>query len=173
MEEIEEKSDFIEVAKAIGAFGVRGFVRVVPLETGDALRSGKKWLLVDSFGNQKTLKPTIIQSHSGIFLVRFEGIDSKEAADACRGRILVHRSDFPKTAPGEFWAVDLVGASVINRSGKCLGKVSQFRSNGVQDILVVLNETGSEHLIPMIKNYIDSVDVDKHVIDVDWEEDWG
>lgn len=168
-----ENSDWVEVAKTAGAYGLRGDVRVVPHESGVALKTAKTWRFVDKAGREEILTPTAIRMQSGIYLVHFDSVPTKEAADALRGRIFVRRSDFPKTQAGEHWAVDVIGATVKNRAGETLGTVTGFESNGAQDILVVRDAAeGRTRLIPMVKAYIDAIDTENHQVTVDWELDW-
>ena len=168
----KEIVDWVEVAKTAGAYGVRGDVRVVPLESGIVLKTAKTWRFVDKSGKEEILTPVSIRMQSGIYLVHFDSIPTKEAADTLRGRIFVRRADFPETEAGEHWAVDVVGATVLNRAGATLGSVTGFDSNGAQDILVVKDSEGRTRLIPMVKAYIDAIDTENHVVRVDWELDW-
>lgn len=165
--------EWIEVAKAAGAFGVRGFVRVIPVARGDSLRSGIPWSFEDREGSMKILTPETVTSHGAFFLVRFKEIATKEEADLCRGSLFIDRKDFPETKKGEHWAVDLIDFDVVNREGQHLGSLERFLDNGVHDILVVKGTGSKSHLIPMVKSYVLSIDEEKRTIFVDWQEDWS
>ena len=168
----KEIADWVEVAKTAGAYGVRGDVRVVPHESGVVLKTAKVWRFVGKDGKEEILHPVSIRMQSGIYLVHFDAIPTKEAADSLRGRIFVRRSDFPKTEAGEHWAVDVIGSTVKNREEVTLGTVTGFDSNGAQDILLVKDSEGRTRLIPMVKAYIDAIDTENHLVKVDWELDW-
>ena len=74
-------------------------------------------------------------------------------------------------AEDEFYWVDLVGMSVINRDNITLGKVKNLIETGAHDVLVVHGEYG-EKLIPFVSHYIDNVNKDTQQIQVDWGLDY-
>lgn len=171
MTQAQNRIEWIEVAKAAGAFGVRGCVRVIPISGGASLQSNITWSLKSREGSVRLLTPESVTPHGDFFLVRFQEIQNKEEADLCRGVLCVRRQDFPAIENDEHWAVDLIGFAVINAEGVKLGILSSFDNNGAQDILVV---TGTHtYLIPMVKIYVLAIDEARRTIRVDWHEDWS
>ncbi|MFV2039124.1 MAG: ribosome maturation factor RimM [Acidimicrobiales bacterium] len=79
--------------------------------------------------------------HKG-HLVFFEGVDTREAADALRGTVLYGE---PIDDPGTIWVHDLIGASIEEVDGTPRGSVVAVQENPASDLLVT--ETGA--LIPL------------------------
>lgn len=104
----------------------------------------------------------------GGLLLKIEGVDTREAAEALRGVIIeMPREALPELASGEYYACDLVGAKVLGPEGM-LGTVRDVATYPSTDALVVeLESHGSGSVeIPLIDDFIASVDLAEHVIEV-------
>lgn len=169
--------ELVELGRTAGAYGFRGWVRIIPFESGEVLQKTKNWILTDLKGVKTPLKIEAFRRHGDGFLVKWEGCDTKEAADAARGRVGVLRADFPDAGDDAVWAVDLIGCAVVNREGEELGTVKSIGTNGAQDLLIIgyANADGkpAEFMLPLVKDvYLLSVDIDAKRITVDWDADW-
>lgn len=169
--------DLVELGRTAGAYGFRGWVRVVPFQSGEVLQKAKTWVLTDLKGKREILKIEAFRRHGDGFLAKWEGCETKEAADAARGHISVARRDFPDAGKDTVWAVDLIGCRVVNTAGESLGTVESISSNGAQDLLVIAYENADAKkvtfMLPIVKDvYVQSIDVDAQCITVDWQLDW-
>lgn len=172
------ESNLIAVARTNGAYGVRGWIRIVPFENGEVLAETKRWAFTPL--NTKTTRDLTvleIKIHGMQLMARIEGVDSKEAADALRGTISVSREDFPELEDGEHWAADVLGCRVVNEQGVELGRLTEIGNNGVQDIFKVeggplVNGKTPVYLIPDVEQYVLEIDDEEKVITVDWQPDW-
>ena len=95
-------------------------------------------------------------------ILRLEGSSSREDADALRGEALqVPLEDAPPLEPGEFWARDLEGCLVTDGE----------REVGVVEKMVALPSCEAlavgALLIPMVRDAIRTVDLERRTIDVD------
>ena len=92
-----------------------------------------------------------------------EGIDSREAAIAERGRLLyLHRSDIP-VAEGEMLLADMIGLAVYHsESGEPLGELSDVSDIGGRRIYTVRYK-GRDVLIPGVKEFIKEIDAERGV----------
>ena len=93
-------------------------------------------------------------------IARLEGASSREDAEALRGADLL--------VPGvleddEYWASDLVGCTVVDGARE-VGVVSRMVALPSCEALEV-----GEALIPMVRDAIRSIDVERRRIDVDME----
>ena len=129
--------DLVELGRTAGAYGFRGWVRIVPLESGEVLQKARTWVLTDLKGVRTTLSIEAFRRHGDGFIAKWAGCETKEAADAARGRVSVSRADFPDAGKDAVWAVDLVGCKVVNKEGTALGTVESIGSIGAQDLLVI------------------------------------
>ncbi|MBM3674198.1 MAG: 16S rRNA processing protein RimM [Actinobacteria bacterium] len=86
--------------------------------------------------------------HQRRWLVRFEGVDDRDAAEALRGEVLT--AEPLPSEEGELWVHELVGATVADRSGTTLGTVVAVEANPASDLLVLAPVGGgSDLLVPM------------------------
>jgi 16S rRNA processing protein RimM len=94
-------------------------------------------------------------------LVRIEGVDDREAADAIRGEPLLAALDDAPLEEDEWLAEDLVGCEVPG-----LGEVTRVVGAPSCDLL----EVGPDAvLVPLISDAVKAVDVEARRIDVDLE----
>lgn len=169
--------DLVELGRTAGAYGFRGWVRIMPFQSGEVLQKAKTWVLTDLKGKRETLKIEAVRRHGDGFIAKWEGCDTKEAADVARGHVSVARCDFPDAGDDAVWAVDLIGCEVVNTADENLGTVESIGSNGAQDLLVIAydNADGKKQtfMLPVVKDvYIQSIDTDASRITVDWQLDW-
>ena len=94
---------------------------------------------------ERTLTVVSSRLHQGRHLVRFDAVDDRTAAEALRGVVL--SADALGAAPdGELWVHELIGATVVDRSGRERGTVVAVEANPAHDLLVL--EGGG--LVPMV-----------------------
>jgi 16S rRNA processing protein RimM len=113
-------------------------------------------------------------------VARLEGLDDRNGAEALKGvRIYVPRSAFPATPEGEYYWVDLIGLTVVNRDGVHLGVVRDLMPTGPNSVLVMEytetvdgKEQSAERMIPFVAAYIDDVDLKARRITADWGLDY-
>ena len=99
-------------------------------------------------------------------IVRLEGIEGRDAADALRGRdLLVPRSAAPPLPDGEYWPEDLEGCAVTD-GDLTVGVVRALIGYPSVDVLEVEREEAEVLLVPMVRDAIRSVDVAAKRIDV-------
>jgi 16S rRNA processing protein RimM len=166
--------DLVPLGAVSGAWGVRGWVRIALYATdGEVLeqRIENWWLLRP--GAPQPLKVHATKRRGGTLMAQWEGVESKEAADAFKGlEVAVPRSQFPALEPGEHYLADLVGRRVVNRQQVDLGKVAGLREVGPARWLEVASEESGIRLIPWVEQYVEEVDAESGVVRVDWQEDW-
>jgi len=99
-------------------------------------------------------------------IVRLDGVDAREAADALRGQeLLVPRSAAPPLDDDEYWPEDLEGCAVTDGDVE-IGIVRALIGYPSVDVLEVEREGADPLLVPMVRDAIRSVDVAAKRIDV-------
>ncbi|MHB8242896.1 MAG: ribosome maturation factor RimM [Solirubrobacteraceae bacterium] len=101
-------------------------------------------------------------------IVRIEGIDSREGAEALRGQELtVDSSLAPKLEEGEWWAHELEGCVVMDGE-RLLGRVERLLELPSCEALEVRPpDGGTSLLVPMVKDAIRKVEPAQGRIEVD------
>ena len=185
-------ADALEVGRILDAWGVKGWVKILPHSTDpEALFSAKTWYLqtpdtkfrpgFSLLSGTVSLKVDEAKIHSGTVVAKFSGIDDRNVAEALRGaRIFLARSSFPAASTDEYYWVDLIGLNVVNREGVALGCVRDLMTTGPQSVLCIeytsAQEDGTsisaERMIPFVSAYVDKVDIAGKCITVDWQPDY-
>lgn len=183
LEPAELPPDAVEVGRIADAWGVKGWFKVLSYSNSpEALLASKRWYLQPSERGAKSFAGTVLltirqsKDHSDTLVALAQGIDDRNAAEALRGaRVFVPRSSFPTTSEDEYYWVDLIGLSVINREGVLLGQVQELLATGPQTVLVLAYEEDGkarERMIPFVSAFVDKVDLPEKRITVDWQPDY-
>jgi len=99
-------------------------------------------------------------------IVRVNGVESREAADAIRGsELLAPRAAAPALGEREYWPEDLEGCTVTD-GATAIGVVKQMVGYPSVDVLEVERPGAPDLLVPMVRDAIRSVDVAARRIDV-------
>ncbi|MEP6739104.1 MAG: ribosome maturation factor RimM [Caldimonas sp.] len=177
-------ADALEVGRIGDAWGLKGWFKVQSYaDPPQALLSARRWHLSPASAPQRplctavpaTLEISEIRIHGEGLVAVARGIADRDGAEALRGaHIFVGRSSFPAAGADEYYWADLVGLSVVNRSGDELGSIVGLLDTGPHSVLrVQAAEAGAdERLIPFVAAYVDTVDLASRRVVVDWGLDY-
>ena len=151
------KLQYIEAGEIVTTHGVRGEVKVLcwlddpeMLCDFDRCRIDGKDFEMEQVRVQKTCN-----------LVKLRGIDTMEAAQAMRGKkLLLFREDID---PEVIFAAELTGVEVF-ADGELIGKIVDVLDYPGNSVYVVRGKY--EYMIPAVKAFILSTDVDANRMDV-------
>jgi 16S rRNA processing protein RimM len=136
----------LEVGRIGRAHGLRGEVAV----TFTSNRSERSRPGASVFAGERELVIVAARPHQGRMLVCFEGVDDRTAAEQLLGLVLtadpLGDDDGRERPEGEFWVHELVGCTVVDRTGAPRGEVVAVEANPAHDLLVLT--TGS--LVPLV-----------------------
>ena len=151
------KLQFIEAGEIVTTHGVRGEVKVLcwlddpeMLCEFDRCRISGKEYEIENCRVQKTCN-----------LVKLAGIDTMEAAQAMRGKTVeLYREDIDEEV---IFAAELIGAEVFC-GGEKLGAITEVLDYPGNAVYVVKGE--HEYMIPAVKQFILSTDMDANRMEV-------
>jgi 16S rRNA processing protein RimM len=148
------------VGRIGAAHGVKGEVRIVSF-TEDPKAIGAYGPLTDARGTMQFEIAALRPLRNNLFVARFAGIATREAADALTNtNLYVGRDVFAPTAEDEFYRADLVGLAARTAAGEPIGHVVDVLNFGGGDILEIAPEAGGESLlVPFTKAAVPAVDV--------------
>jgi 16S rRNA processing protein RimM len=111
-----------------------------------------------------------LAGHDGRPIVRLEGCEDRAAAEALRGQELyVARTDAPDLDEDEWWATDLEGCAVRDGERE-VGVVARLLALPSCEVLEVTRAGDAPALlVPLVRDAVRDVDLDRRVIDVDME----
>ena len=95
--------------------------------------------------------------HRNQLLVKFEGIDDRNAADARRGPLYVRSEDVRALGDGEWWEHELIGMRVEDPEGRELGRITGVVPGAAQDLLEI-GTPGGERLVPLVAAIVTEID---------------
>ena len=151
-------SDALVVGLILGPHGVRGEVRIDPRTDVEGRFRVGAVLDCDDVGPLTVIG---LRGEVAKPIVRFEGYDTREAAEALRRKFLrVARSESRRATPGAYLWADLVGSRVETPDGESLGVVQDLLRAGENDVLVVADASGRERLLPMLESVVKHIDAD-------------
>jgi 16S rRNA processing protein RimM len=108
----------------------------------------------------------------GGYLVRLAGVADREAAAALTlAEVRVARAVLPPLGPDEYYVEDVVGCAVEDHAGRALGRARETLWNGAHDVAAVVDADGRERLIPLVPQFVLSVDAPGRKIRVRWDDD--
>ena len=165
----ERNKRVVVVGKAVGVFGVNGWLRIYSYtRPKENIFSYSPWLLqFDAGYRERKLREGKIHGKGLIALV--QGIEDRTQALTVIGQdIAVYRYQLPELPAGEFYWCDLMQQTVVTLDDIELGKVVAIEETGANDVLVVEGE--QRYLIPMVMDkFVKEVDMEKQRILVDWD----
>lgn len=151
--------DLVLMARIGRAHGVRGEVRVKPF-TADPADFAAYGPLVDGAG--RSFRVTSKRPAKEVMVVRFKGVDTRDAAEALNGTdLFVARAELPEDDdPDSFYHADLIGLTVVGQDGTDFGIVMAVHDFGAGDLLEVGprgRKTGD--LVPFSAEAVPTVDL--------------
>jgi len=124
----------LEVGRIGRPQGLRGEVTAV-LSTDRTERTEPGAVL---FAGDRALVLVRARARKQGWVLQFEGVDDVEAAEALRGATLTAEPLTDDSLDDDpWWVHDLIGAEVVDPSGRALGRVTAVEANPAHDLLVL------------------------------------
>ena len=96
--------------------------------------------------------------------MKVEEINSPEDAQAYKGFEVQVEKDYKNMEKDTYYFVDIVGCEVLDENGQVLGIVSQVEEFPAQLTLRVKRKGQADFLVPYVKAFIRSVDIENKKI---------
>ena len=160
------KLETIKVGRIVNAHGIRGEVRVQPINKDPAFLTAFKTFYLDG----KPVKPTANHVHKSLVLMKFPGVEDMNAALTYKDKDLYIRRADARLPEGAYFDDELLGMGVFDAAtGEELGKLTAVENYPAHKVYTVKGRR--EYLIPAVKDvFIKSVDLDRDRMEVQvWE----
>ena len=142
----------IALGAVAGAHGVSGEVKLKLFGEGIESFAGQPSLSVGGV----PLRLKDIRPGNKTAVARFEGISSREAAEALRGSLVeIDRDALPPLEEGEYYHADLIGLPCVDANGRTLGTVAAIGDFGAGELLEIEKPDGKRSLIPFMPGIAD------------------
>lgn len=156
-----QKSE-LPVGRIPGIFGIRGELKCDPTSAGRAVFSVGAELRCEVKGHSQNVRIATLREHKGRLLITLEGVADATAAEAFAGATLYADRERIELDPGEYLDIDLAGCIVRGVDGREYGAVQRVEHYPASDMLIV-----DGRMLPMVKAFIRSIDIEKKEIVVD------
>ena len=151
------KLQFVEAGEIVTTHGVRGEMKVLPWVDGPEILC--EFDRVRIAGREYNVESCRIQKSCN--LLKVEGIDTMEAAQAMRGKTVeLYREDIDDEV---IFAAELIGVEVY-AEGENIGKIVDVLDYPGNSVYVVKGKY--EYMIPAVKQFILSTDMEKNEMQV-------
>ena len=172
---METSDEFVTVGKISGVFGVKGWMKIFSFTEprGNILsyspiymsRKGE-WVEMEVSGGRTQGK--------GVVMGLVNVTDPDQVLPLIGSELAIKSSQLKPTTKDEYYWSQLIGLTVVNLSDETLGQVDSLLETGAHDVLLVKNkENKTEQLIPYVmEEVIQLIDLDKGIIQVNWELDY-
>jgi 16S rRNA processing protein RimM len=159
--------NFLEIGTVTGPHGIHGELRVNPACDSPAFFAGFDVLYFDPQGKEP-VRVLSARPHKNVALLRLEGVDSVEAAQALISRVLFFRRADARLEEGRCFIAELLGCEVFDANDPALryGVLCDVSQTGANDVWHIKTPAGKEILIPAIDDVVKTVDVEAGRIEV-------
>ncbi|MBL8116282.1 MAG: 16S rRNA processing protein RimM [Anaerolineae bacterium] len=161
---------FLIIGEILRPHGIAGELRMKVLTNyPERLRQLKTVYLAENVDSENP-QPYDIQSvrmHQEYALMRFKGINDRDAADHLRQLVvMVAIDDAIPLEEGELYLYQLIGLEVRLENGDLLGQITEVLETGANDVYIVKSDQYGEVLIPAIPQTIRSIDRQTRIMTV-------
>lgn len=160
--------DLVAIGAIVRPQGRKGEVLVEPLSDRPhrfpTLRSA--WL-PDGRGGAREARVESCWPHKGRFVLKLDGVDSIDDAEALRGQELrIGEDALEPLPPGSYYHHQLRGLRVHDPAGRDLGTVDDLMETGAGAPVLVVRGARGEALIPLAEEFVRAVDLARGVMTV-------
>jgi 16S rRNA processing protein RimM len=157
---------------------VTGEISLRPYNPQGRTLAALRRIIVVRAGRREEREVTGCRPVEGGYLMRLAGVADREAAATFTlGEVRVLRTALPPLEPGEYYVEDVPGCAVEDETGRALGVATGTFWNGAHDVLTVADQEGpegqaaKERLIPLVPEFVLTVDARGRKIRVRWDDD--
>ena len=159
--------EYLLLGYIIDSFSLDGTVKILSKTDFADIRYQKGNTVY--FYNTKTkerLPMTVVsyRSNGQFDFVKVEEINSPEDAQGYKGFEVQAEKDYKNMEKDTYYFVDIVGCEVLDENGQVLGIVSQVEEFPAQLTLRVKRKGQADFLVPFVKAFIRSVDIENKKI---------
>ncbi len=155
---------YLELGQIVSTHGVRGEMRFNPWCDSAGFATKFNTLYFDAEGKQ----PVAVQSarvHGNIVLLKLEGIDTMEKAQALRQKVLYIDRESADLPENTWFVEDLLGCKVVeDGTDTVYGSITDVQKYPANDVWTVKEPSGKDVLVPAIKDVVVSADIENKTV---------
>jgi 16S rRNA processing protein RimM len=154
-------ADLVAIGRVVKPQGRRGEVLTEAFsDRPDRFPSLHRAFVPGPGGEAREVTVTSCWPHKGRFVLKLQGVDSIDAAEAFRGQELrIPEHELAPLPTGSFYYHELKGLQAESPAGKRLGTVRDVLETGAGAPVLVIGDGASEQLVPLAEEFVTRVDV--------------
>lgn len=159
----------IKIGKIVSAVALKGEVKIYHYSDYKERFEELDRIILSSAGKKTAEREYEIEKvryQKDMVIVKLRGVDDRNGAEALKDLdVLITEKDLRELPEDTFYIRDLIGCRVVDsRDMKTLGEISDVLQTGAQDIYQVELAGGGQALIPVVGQFIESVDIDEKTV---------
>ena len=159
--------EYLLLGYIVGSFSLDGTIKILSkTDFADIRYQEGNTIFLYSPKTKERLPMTVVsyRSNGQFDFVKVSEINSPEEAESYKGYEVHVEKDYKNMEKDTYYFVDIVGCKVYDENDKLLGEVSQVEEFPAQLTLRVKRKGQSDFLVPYVKAFIRSVDINKKKI---------
>ena len=155
---------YLELGQIVSTHGVRGEMRFNPWCDSADFATKFNTLYFDAEGKQSVAVQSA-RVHGNIVLLRLEGIDTMEKAQALRQKVLYIDRESADLPENTWFVEDLLGCRVVeDGTDTVYGSITDVQKYPANDVWTVKEPSGKDVLVPAIKDVVVSADIENKTV---------
>lgn len=156
--------DLLELGKVVAIHALKGEFRLQPWCDTPDFAAGFKKVYLDG----EPIKVRSARPHKNIVIMKLQGIDTPEAAQALVNKVLYISRDQVKLPEGSYFIADLMGLKVIDADdeSKVYGELTEVSPTGANDVYHIRFADGKTRYIPAIPQVVIETDLKNGVMKI-------
>ncbi len=160
--------NFVIIGKIIDTFGVKGYLKVIPLSKKEVFKDLKRIFLKRKGGDYAEFELEDIEFKGDFVTIKIKGYNTPEEARLFKGaHIHIPEEELPPAGEDEFYYYQLIGMIVKDRKGNVIGKVKAIHDIGTYHLIELEDE---KTYIPFVSDIVKDVNISAGEMTVDEEK---
>ena len=154
-------SEMVAIGRVVKPQGRKGEVLVEPFsDRPERFPSLQSVYVPGEGGGARAIEVVSCWPHKGRFVLKFEGVESIDEAEAFRGMdVRIPEEDLPALPAGSYYHHQLKGLAVFDEAGSPVGSVHEILETGGEAPVLSVRAAGAETLIPLAEAFVREVDL--------------
>jgi 16S rRNA processing protein RimM len=154
-------SALVAIGRVIKPQGRKGEVAVEPLsDRPDRFPGLRRAYLPVPPDGAREVRVSDCWPHKGRFVLKLEGVDSIDAAEALRGlELRIPEEELAALPEGSYYHHQLRGLRVEDEAGRAVGDVADILEAGGEAPVLVVRGARGETLVPLARDFVREVDL--------------
>jgi 16S rRNA processing protein RimM len=149
----------LTIGRIVAPHGIRGEVKMALATDRPERLADLRRVYLDGSDTPTRLTSSRLQGNSREALLKFEGVNDRDAAELLRGAIVqIRGNQLPPPDEGAFFHYQILGLTAYDEADNPLGEVTEIIEAGEVDVYVVTAPDGSQQLFPALADIVLNID---------------